>query len=72
VLIEPSCEHAHNADAEVDDAAHNAQLGFVHIVILLHGLCAGWENAVVKVDEDIGEDHECEGEFGRTIVFDSL
>ena len=72
MLVQSSCKHAHDADAEIDDAAQNAQLGFIHIVVLLHRLGAGWEDAVVEVDEDIGEYHQCEGTDGRTIVVDAL
>ena len=72
VLVQSSREHAHDADAEVDDAAQNAQLGLIHVVVLLHGFGAGREDAVVEVDEHVGEDHQSEGTDGRTIVVDAL
>ena len=57
MLVESAREHAHDADAEVYDAPEDAQLGLVHVVVLLHGLGAGGEDAVVEIDEDVGEDH---------------
>ena len=68
MLVQSPCEHAHDADAEVDDAAQNTKLGLIHAVVLLHGLGASWEDAVVEVDEDVGEYHECEGEDGWTVA----
>jgi hypothetical protein len=49
VLIQPACEEAHDGDAEVDDAAQDAQFELVHaeVIYQLSGAC--WQDAVIEV-----------------------
>ena len=72
MLVESACEHAHNRDAEVDDTAQDAQLCFVHVVVLLHRHRAGRQDPVVQIYQDVRQDHQREYHRWRLVILDVL
>ena len=59
-MVESACKQSHQNDTQVDHASEKAQFSLVHVVVRFQLLGTSREDAVIKVDEDIGESHESE------------
>lgn len=57
MLIQSACEDAHDGNSQVYNTAQDAELGFIHAEVIDQLRGAGGEDAVVEVDEDVGQDH---------------
>ena len=56
-MVESACEQSHQNDTQVDNASEKAQFSLVHVVVRFQLLGTSGEDAVIKVDEDVGESH---------------
>lgn len=53
MLVQSACEETHEWDAEVYDAAKQAEFELIHPEIFLHLGGAGRQDAVVEIDENV-------------------
>jgi hypothetical protein len=57
MLIQSACEDSHDGNSQVYNTAQDAELGFIHVKVFDQLRGAGGQDAVVEVNEDVGQNH---------------